>query len=104
LLVRIINNNCYRHFSKFWQRYEALIQESQEERQVWEKEKEEYKISIKERDENLKKTRHRDATEYKYNLELQRKLEIDEYEQQQKVLYKELEEFRQEIEKQWLEK
>ncbi|TFI52357.1 hypothetical protein BLD44_020605 [Mastigocladus laminosus UU774] len=103
-LIQTYEENAKAYQEEYRQRSETLIQENQEQKQVWEKEKEEYRISMKERDENLKKSRHRDATEYKYNLELQRQLEMDEYEQQQKLLYKELEEFRQEIEKQWLEK
>ncbi|RAM50235.1 MAG: hypothetical protein C6Y22_18495 [Hapalosiphonaceae cyanobacterium JJU2] len=103
-LIQSYEENAKAYQEESRQRSEALIQEIQEQKQVWEKEKEEYRISMKERDDNLKKSRHRDATEYKYNLELQRQLEMDEYEQQQKLLYKELEEFRQEIEKQWLER
>ncbi|KOP26263.1 hypothetical protein AMR41_11425 [Hapalosiphon sp. MRB220] len=103
-LIQTYEENAKAYQEEYSQRSETLIQEIQEQRQTWEKEKEEYKISIKERDENLKKTRNRDATEYKYNLEIQRQVETDEYEQQQKLLYKELEEFRQEVEKQWLEK
>ncbi|PMB17909.1 hypothetical protein [Fischerella thermalis] len=103
-LIQTYEENAKAYQEEFSQRSETLMQAHQELRQAWEKEKEDYRISIKERDENLKKTRQRDAEEYKYNLELQRKLEMDEYEQQQKTLYKELEEFRQEIEKQWSER
>ncbi|PMB03431.1 hypothetical protein CEN49_23245 [Fischerella thermalis CCMEE 5273] len=103
-LIQTYEENAKAYQEEFSQRSETLMQAHQELREAWEKEKEDYKISIKERDENLKKTRQRDAEEYKYNLELQRKLEMDEYEQQQKTLYKELEEFRKEIEKQWSER
>jgi uncharacterized coiled-coil protein SlyX len=103
-LIQAYEENAKNYQEEFTQRSETLMQEVQEQRQAWEKEKEEHKILIKERDENLKKTRQRDAAEYKYNLEIQRQLEMDEYAQQQKTSYKELEEFRQEIEKQWSER
>jgi uncharacterized coiled-coil protein SlyX len=48
--------------------------------------------------------RQRDASEYKYNLELRRQLQSDEYEQEQKALYKQLEELLQGTEKQWAER
>ncbi|NWF61569.1 MAG: hypothetical protein HXY43_20535 [Fischerella sp.] len=103
-LIQSYEDNSKTYQEEFNQRSENLLQEIQEQRKAWLKEQEEHKVTIKERNDNLNKTRQRDAAEYKYNLELQRKLEMDEYEQQQKALYKELEEFRQEIEKQWTER
>ncbi len=103
-LIQAYEDNSKAYQEEYSQQYESLLQESQEQRNTWHKEQEEHKRAIKERNENLNKTRQRETAEYKYDLELQRKLEMDEYEQRQKNLYKELEEFRQEIEKQWAER
>ena len=59
---------------------------------------------MRERHESQNKTRQREGTECKYNLELQRKLAGEEYDRTQKNLYRELEEFQQTQEKQWLER
>jgi hypothetical protein len=86
------------------QRRESLEQEIQELRKSWEKEQDEHKREIKERNEEQSKIRQRDADEYKYDLTLRRSLDKDEYEQNQKSLYKQLEESKQAQEKQWTER
>lgn len=73
-------------------------------KKAWAKEQEEHRRSIKERNETQIKTRQRDNQEYAYDLTLQRKLSDEEYEQEKKRLYQELEEFRQTQEKQWAER
>jgi hypothetical protein len=103
-LIESYEENSKTYQEEFSQRYEILSQEILEHKNTWEKEQEEYKRTLKERNDNLNKNRQRDAAEYKYDLELQRKLEADEYEQGQKALYKELEELKQEIDKQWAER
>ncbi|HEY9804523.1 MAG TPA: hypothetical protein V6D25_29595 [Leptolyngbyaceae cyanobacterium] len=103
-LITSYEENAKAYQEEYSQRYELLSQEILAERITWQKEQEEHQRTIKERNENLNKTRQRDSSEYKYDLELRRKLETDEYEQQQKALYKQLEEFQQEIEKQWTER
>lgn len=80
---------------------EAIEQESIQAKKVWAKEQEEHRKFIKERNETLNKTRQRDVKEYTYDLTLQRKLARDEYEQEKKALYQELEEFQQAQQKQW---
>lgn len=85
-------------------RRETVEQELLDRRKAWEKEQEEYKRSIKERNENREKLHHRDEETYHYNLELQRNLDIEGYDLRQKRLYQELEESQQEQEKQWAER
>lgn len=96
------NNSGYQ--DEFNQVSETLNQENQDLKEAWQKQQEEYQRSVKERNENLTKNRQRDASTYKYDLERERHLEVDEYEQQQKVLYRQLDEFEQETEKQWNER
>ncbi|MEG4809578.1 hypothetical protein QUA82_16005 [Microcoleus sp. F8-D3] len=83
---------------------ETVEQELLERRQAWEKEQELQKFAVKERNENHQKTRDRDEELYDYELNLQRNLDIEEYQQRQKRLYQEIEEFQQEQEKQWAER
>ncbi|MBR8834626.1 MAG: hypothetical protein DSM106950_11450 [Stigonema ocellatum SAG 48.90 = DSM 106950] len=103
-LIKAYEDNSKTYQEEFREQYETLSQENHDQRNTWEKEEEEHKRTIKERNETIHKIRQRDIENYKYDLELRRKLETDEYEQQQKGLYKQLEEFRQEIEKQWAER
>ncbi|HEY9728265.1 MAG TPA: hypothetical protein V6D50_17580 [Chroococcales cyanobacterium] len=86
------------------QRREASEQEIQELRKAWEKEQEDYKRSLAERNEEHRKIRQRDVQEYEYELGLRRSLDRDRYEQNQNSLYKQLEEAKQEQEKQWAER
>ena len=83
---------------------ETVEQELLERRQAWEKEQELHKLAVKERNENQQKARQRDEELYDYDLNLQRNLDIEEYQQRQKRLYQEIEEFQQEQEKQWAER
>lgn len=103
-LIASYDDNEKAYHEEYSQRYEVLSQEILELKNTWTKEQEEHQRIIKERNENLNRTRQRDTAEYKYDLELQRKLGNDEYEQQQKLLSKQLEELQQETDKQWTER
>ncbi|MBW4644200.1 MAG: hypothetical protein KME23_14650 [Goleter apudmare HA4340-LM2] len=103
-LIKSYEDNSKTYQDEFNQRQEVLLQELDEQRKTWGKEQEENSRAVKERNQDLNRIRQRDESEYKYNLELQRKLENDEYEQQQKVLNNQLEELQQETEKAWNER
>jgi len=83
---------------------ETVEQELLELRLAWEKEQELQKLTVTERNDNQQKARDRDEELYDYDLNLQRNLDIEAYEQRQQGLYQEIEEFRQEQEKQWAER
>jgi hypothetical protein len=68
----------------------------------WQKEQENHKLEVKERDDNYKQSYRRDEEEYRYNLNLERNLVREQYEQGKRVLYQELVEIRQVQEQQWL--
>lgn len=104
ILIKSYEDNSKTFAEEFSKSKEALEQEILTQIKAWDKEQEENKTAVKERNETQNKARQREGTEYKYNLELQRKLETEEYEQTQKNLYKELEEFQQAQEKQWMER
>lgn len=104
ILIQTYEDNEKAYQEEYSQRYEVLSQELLELNNNWQKEQEEHQRNIKERNENLNRTRQRDAAEYKYDLELQRKLTNDEYEQEQRLLNNQLEEEKQTTEKQWSER
>jgi hypothetical protein len=96
------NDKAYQE--EFAQQNETLTLLLLEQKNTWHKEQEEHQRLIKERNETLAKTRQRDTSTYKYDRELQRKLELDQYSQQQQALYQELDELQQATEKQWTER
>ncbi|MEM7727176.1 MAG: hypothetical protein AAF208_12535 [Cyanobacteria bacterium P01_A01_bin.45] len=91
-LIQSYHDNYKAYQEEFAQRSETLSEEIEGEKSTWNKEIDEHKLTIKERNDNLARDRKRDESEYKYNLEIQRSLETEEYEQQQDSLYKDIEE------------
>ncbi|ELR97814.1 hypothetical protein [Gloeocapsa sp. PCC 73106] len=83
---------------------ETLWQEIQDLQKAWIKEKETHQRQVNQRDDNYKKTKAREEEEYEYSLNLELSLSEEEYQQNQKNLYKELEEIRQQQEKTWRER
>jgi hypothetical protein len=83
---------------------ETLDQEMQDLRKGWRKEQETHQVQVKERNETHHKNRHRDVQEYRYNLELERQLDSEAYEENKKAIYKELSEIKSAQEKAWAER
>ncbi len=86
------------------QRREEIEQHIQEANKAWQKEQHNHQREIKERDETYQKNRYRDEKAYRYDLELRRQLDVEEYDQNKERLYKELLETREQQEKQWQER
>ncbi|MDY6784299.1 MAG: hypothetical protein SW833_17420 [Cyanobacteriota bacterium] len=86
------------------ERRETLDGELQDLKQSWKKEQEAHQRNLKERNEAYQKQTQRDEEEYQYNLELDRALNEEEYEQQKKQNYKELEAALKTQKKQWNER
>ncbi|MBE9127106.1 MULTISPECIES: hypothetical protein [unclassified Coleofasciculus] len=103
-LIQSYEENSKAFEDEISQRREALEQEIQDLRKAWQKEQDEHQRAVKERNDEHSKNRQRDAEEYKYDLERRRNLDRDTYEQQQKSLYKELEEAYQVQQKQWADR
>ncbi|MEQ8995200.1 MAG: hypothetical protein RID53_01700 [Coleofasciculus sp. B1-GNL1-01] len=103
-LIETYEENSKAFEAELSQQREACEQEIQDLRQAWQKEQTEHQQAIKERNEDYEKSRKRDEQEYKYDLELRRNLDQDTYDQQQKTLYKELEEAHQAQQQQWEER
>jgi hypothetical protein len=85
-------------------RQEASQQEVQSLTKAWNKEQEQNEIIVKERVELDRKNSQREVQEYKYNLDLQRKIDREQHEQQQAGLYYELAETKEAQQKAWTEK
>ncbi len=101
--------SSYEENSKTFEREESekretLDQEMQDLRKSWRKEQENHQSQIKERNETHHQNRHRQLQEYRYNLELERQLDSEAYEENKKVLYKELSEIKAAQEKAWSER
>lgn len=103
-LIETYEENSKTFEAELSQQREELEQEIQDLRQAWQKEQAEHQQAIKERNEDYERSRKREEQEYKYDLELRRNLDQDAYEQQQKTLYKELEEANQAQQQQWQER
>lgn len=86
------------------QKRDIFEQEQAEEESAWEKEQEEQARVVQERDEALRKERKRDKEEYAYRLQLERQLTTEQYNEQMKTLYRELDELVQAKEKEWQER
>ncbi|ACK64412.1 conserved hypothetical protein [Rippkaea orientalis PCC 8801] len=86
------------------QQKNTLEKQVEELQKAWVKEKETHQIETQERDQNHLKTKQRDEEEYQYNLQLERNLDQETYEQQKKALYQELADIKSSQEKQWKER
>ncbi len=103
-LIQTYEENAKTFESEFAQRREALEISISDQKKAWLKEQEDYQRTLKERNENQLKTLQRDTEEYQYNLDLQRNLNIEEYEQGKKVLYQQLDERKEQQQKAWEER
>lgn len=90
--------------TEYNEQQETLNQELQDFKKAWQKEQETRDRNLKERNENYLKTHQRDEAEYQYNLELERNLDTENYEQEKKQLYAELAETQLTQEKAWEER
>lgn len=97
--------NDYKILSEeFESQSENKKQELFELNQSWNKEKDAHNREIKNRNEERKKSKQRDAEEYQYQIDLARDIDEEQYEQNKQEKYQELEAYRQELEQQWQEK
>lgn len=103
-LINFYQENDQKFTIEIEQQKENLQQQIQDLQQAWQKEQHQYQQSIKERDTNYQKQQQRETESYQYNLELQRDLAAEAYQQQQHKLYEDLENQKQELEFQWQER
>ncbi|BAU66658.1 hypothetical protein STA3757_40630 [Stanieria sp. NIES-3757] len=100
-LIQTYQSSAKQFIEELNQKEENIQQEIESLKQAWTKEKEIFTRTVKERNENYQKTKQREAEEYECNLDLQRDLQEEQYEQQKKHLYQELATARLQLEKQW---
>ena len=103
-LIQQYEESAKTFVSEISEQRETIEQDLLSRRQAWGKEQQLQELAVQERNDGDEKNRDRDVELYDYDLELQRNLDIEEYEQRQQMLYKEIEEFKQEQEKQWAER
>ncbi|MBE9227455.1 hypothetical protein IQ264_18670 [Phormidium sp. LEGE 05292] len=83
---------------------ETLDKQITETRKNWQKEQEEFTTTIREQTELLTAERQRQEADYQYELERDRKIKTDEYEEFRRKLERELQQSNQEKEKDWTER
>ncbi|NEO56158.1 MAG: hypothetical protein F6K54_25625 [Okeania sp. SIO3B5] len=88
----------------FNEHQENIAKDMTTKRKAWQKEQQEYEVAIAEENQLLIKQRENEAADYQYELEHQRKIETDEYEEMKRNLERELQELNQEKEKKWQER
>ena len=103
-LIQSYQANSKQFTEEYSQQQEELEQQIQELRQNWQKEQANHVRELKKRNETQEKNQQRDEQEYQYNLKLERELLVEEHQQNQKNLYKELADIKTTQEKQWAEK
>ncbi|WP_310485867.1 hypothetical protein [Chamaesiphon sp. VAR_48_metabat_403] len=103
-LIESYETNSKAFGEELTQQQEAAVQAVRDLAKAWSKEQEVNGITVKERIDLDRKNTQREVQEYKYNLDLQRKLDREQYEQQQAALYYELAETKEVQEKTWTER
>jgi len=82
----------------------AFEQKMAQKQEEWAQEQQAHTQAIKERDERLKTERQRNTQEYKYDLDMERKLDDERYELERRARYRELEAFVTATEQTWGER
>lgn len=83
---------------------EALTQEQQQTQKIWTREAEEFTTRVNEERELLEQTRERNKADHLYNLERERKIAMDEYEETKRQQERDLQQTNQAKEKVWSER
>jgi len=83
---------------------EILEKDTTQKRKAWQKEQQDFDVFIAEQTALITKERQREAADYEYELERNRKVETDEYEEFKRKLERELQESTREKEKKWVER
>ncbi|MBK7994455.1 MAG: hypothetical protein IPK14_14055 [Blastocatellia bacterium] len=84
--------------------YKLLETETNEKHLAWEKEQQEYERLLAEKQATLEKDRKREEEDYKYEVERQRKVEANQYEERKRKLERDLAEKGKEKDKVWQER
>lgn len=88
----------------FTEEREALAKDMTTKRKAWQEEQQKYEIKVREENQQLIKQRQQEAADYQYELEHQRQIEMDEYEEMKRKLERALQYLNQEKEKKWQER
>ncbi|MEB3340333.1 hypothetical protein [Okeania sp.] len=88
----------------FNEHQENLTKDMTTKRKAWQKEQQEFELTIEEQNQLLIKQREKEVSDYQYELERQRKIETDDYEEMKRNMERELRYLGQQKEKQWQER
>lgn len=83
---------------------EAIAKDTAQKQALWEKEQAEFASKIQEQNQLLTQERQQQEADYQYELERERKIETDDYEELKRIQERELQEANQEKEKLWSER
>ncbi|MEA5417700.1 hypothetical protein VB712_00595 [Spirulina sp. CCNP1310] len=83
---------------------EALAKEISQTRKLWEKEQAEFTLRVEEEAAQIVKDREQSQEDYTYQIQQQRKIELDEYEQARRLQERMLQELSREKDKDWQER
>lgn len=87
-LIESYDENSKTFGEEISQQRETLLQEIQDLRTAWRKEQENHNRENKTRNDDYQKNKERDEEEYWYNLNLERSLDLEQYEQQKNLFIK----------------
>lgn len=83
---------------------ETLEKEIARERKLWEKEQQDFETAVAEYQEITAKNYQQEVEDYNYNLQRQRQIEIDEYEEAKRHLERQIQEIGKDKQKNWQER
>ncbi|MEG4012879.1 MULTISPECIES: hypothetical protein [unclassified Microcoleus] len=83
---------------------EVLEKDTTQKRKIWEKEQQEFDAAFQEQTALTTKQRQQETADYQYELQRDRKIETDEYEETKRKLERELQESTREKDKNWAER
>ncbi len=88
----------------FNEHQENITKDMTTKRKAWQKEQQEYELTVAEDNQLLVKQREQEVSDYQYELERQRKIETDDYQEMKRNMERELRDLGQQNEKQWQER
>ena len=95
--LRLLENNTN-------EQREAITKEMEQTRKLWEQEEQEFTTKVEEENQLLAREREKEAVDYQYTIERNRKIETDEYEEIKRLQEREMQQLSIQKEKSWEER
>ena len=84
--------------------HEIIEKDTTQKRKIWGKEQQEFDAAVQEKTAFIIKQRQGEAADYQYDLQRERKIETDAYEETKRTSEREMQEFTREKDKNWVER